>query len=92
MTDEARYYLRQWTAPPTILAVAGMAVTLYASHVVQQERIAALKLQVERVERDYQRRDVLAETLRTIDMRLTGIEMKLVERVTTIGPAPRGMR
>jgi hypothetical protein len=92
VTLESRDYLRQWTAPPTILAVAGMAVTLYASHVVQQERIAALKLQVERVERDYQRRDVLTETLRTIDMRLTGIEMKLDERVPTIGPTSRGMR
>lgn len=88
MTDDARFYLRQWTSPPTLLAGIGMVVTLYASHVVQQERLQALKVQVERVERDYQRRDVLTETLRTIDMRLTGIEQKLDGREPRIGPAP----
>jgi hypothetical protein len=92
VTDDARLYLRQWASPPTVLAGVGMVVTLYASHVVQQERLQTLTRQVERVERDYQRRDVLAETLRTIDMRLTGIEMALKEQVPRIGPAPRATR
>lgn len=89
MTDDARSYIQQWTSPPTVLALIGMVVTLYASHVVQQERVEALKAQVDIIQRDYQRQDVLRETLRTIDMRLTGIELKLDDRRTTIGPVRR---
>lgn len=89
MTDEMRQYWRQWTTPSTVIALGVAGVSLYTSHVVQQERLSTLKAQVERVEREYQRRDVLTETLRTIDMRLSGIELKLDERRTTIGPVRR---
>lgn len=89
MTDDAKSYLQQWTAPPTILATLGMLVTLYASHVIQQERVAALKVQVDAIARDYQRQDVLREQLRTIDMRLSGIEVKLDQRSSTNGAARR---
>ena len=89
MTNEARNYLAQWTAPPTVLATVGMMVTLYASHVIQQERLSALKVQVDAIARDYQRQDVLRERLGMIDMRLTGIEIKLDKFSSTIGPARR---
>ena len=67
-------YWEQWTAPPTIITLIVAAVSLYGSHVIQAERLDSMRGKVEAIERDYQRRDVLAEQLRSIDSRLEAIE------------------
>jgi glyoxylase-like metal-dependent hydrolase (beta-lactamase superfamily II) len=67
-------YWDQWTAPPTVITLLVAAVTLYGSHVIQAERLDIMRGRVEAIERDYQRRDVLAEQLRSIDTRLGVIE------------------
>jgi Tfp pilus assembly protein PilO len=73
-------YLQQWTAPPTVIAVVVAVTTLYGGWVVQQERLDALRMRIEVVEREYQRRDVLAEQLRSMNERLYSIEQKLGDR------------
>jgi Tfp pilus assembly protein PilO len=72
--DDGPSYWEQWTTPPTVITLVVAAVTLYGSHVVQAERLDIMRSKVEAIERDYQRRDVLAEQLRSIDARLEAIE------------------
>lgn len=85
---EARDYLRLWLSPAVLLPVMAMVLGLYVASQIQSERHAALaakvdeattalRLRVEQVERDYQRRDVLAEVLRSMDVRLSAIERDL---------------
>ena len=74
------YDWSQWTAPPTVLAIAIAGATMVGGWFVQQDRMEALSRRVESVERDYQRREVLAEQLRNIDSRLDAIEQKLGDR------------
>jgi len=74
----------RWVEPPTIIAIVAAAATVYGTQVLQTERVEALRVQVERIEREYQRRDVLAEQLRSINERLYGIERTLgSDRSTT---------
>jgi Tfp pilus assembly protein PilO len=81
MSEEQRPgYWQQWTAPPTVIAISVAIVTVYGGWVIQQERLEVLRARVEAVERDYARREVLAEQLRNIDARLFSIEQKLGER------------
>lgn len=67
-------YWAQWTQPPTIITLVVAAATVYGSQVIQAERLDAMRAKVEAIERDYQRRDVLAERLQSIDERLRSIE------------------
>ena len=76
-------YWEQWTQPPTIITLIVAAVTLYGSHVIQAERLDSMRTKVETIERDYQRRDVLAEQLRSIDARLGVIEISLKEHAVS---------
>jgi Tfp pilus assembly protein PilO len=78
--DRRGYDWSQWTAPPTVLAIAIAGATMVGGWFVQQDRMEALSRRVESVERDYQRREVLAEQLRNIDSRLDAIEQKLGDR------------
>jgi hypothetical protein len=78
--ERERYDWSQWTAPPTIIAAMVAAGTMYGGGVVQQERMDGMRVRLEAVERDYQRRDVLAEQLRNINERLYAIEQKLGDR------------
>lgn len=73
-------YWRQWLQPPTVITLIVAAATVYGSQVIQAERLETMRAKVESIERDYQRRDVLAEQLRSIDGRLYVIEQKLGER------------
>lgn len=78
--EEARpSYWSQWLQPPTVITVVVAVSTVYGSQVIQAERIETLRAQVEAIKQDYQRRDVLAEQLRSIDGRLFVIEQKLGE-------------
>lgn len=70
-------YWRQWLQPPTVITVIVAVTTVYGSQVIQTERLETLRAQVEAIKQDYQRRDVLAEQLRSIDGRLYVIEQKL---------------
>jgi len=70
-------YWLQWVQPPTVIAIVVSAATVYGAGVIQAERIDAMRGRIEQIERDYQRRDVLAEQLRSIDARLYQIEVKL---------------
>jgi hypothetical protein len=79
-------YWEQWTSPPTIITVIVAAVTLYGSHVIQAERLDTMRARVEMIERDYQRRDVLAEQLRSIDTRLGAIEKSVGAKRPTDHP------
>jgi hypothetical protein len=78
--ERERYDWSQWTAPPTLIALFVALGTMYGGWVVQQERMDGMRVRLEAVERDYQRRDVLAEQLRNINDRLYAIEQKLGER------------
>ncbi len=69
--------LRQWTAPPTVIAIVVASVTMYGGWVVQQERLDVLRVRIEAVERDFARREVLAVELQRINDRLYSIEQKL---------------
>lgn len=82
--DPAVSYFRQWLAPPTVIA---MAVAL-ASVFVMYYRVEQSERQIQRLERMivdehnaavviYQRRDVLVEQLRLVEMRLSNIELAL---------------
>jgi hypothetical protein len=73
-------YWRQWVQPPTVITLIVAAATVYGSQVIQAERLETMRAKVEAIERDYQRRDVLAEQLRSIDGRLYTIEQKLGDR------------
>lgn len=73
-------YWRQWLQPPTVITLIVAGATVYGSQVIQAERLETMRAKVEAIERDYQRRDVLAEQLRSIDGRLYVIELKLGER------------
>jgi hypothetical protein len=73
-------YWAQWVQPPTIITLVVAAATVYGAQVIQSERLETMRSKVEAIERDYQRRDVLAEQLRSIDSRLYVIEQKLGER------------
>ena len=73
-------YWAQWVQPPTIITLVVAAATVYGAQVIQSERLETMRSKVEAIERDYQRRDVLAEQLRSIDGRLYVIEQKLGER------------
>jgi hypothetical protein len=77
--DTRPSYWSQWTQPPTVITVIVAFATVYGSQVIQAERIEALRAQVDAIKQDYQRRDVLAEQLRSIDGRLYVIEQKLGE-------------
>ncbi len=70
----------QWMAPSVLMPVAAILITLYVTLMLQTERLEALRVRLADVERDYQRRDVLAEQLRSIDGRLYSIEIKLGEQ------------
>jgi Tfp pilus assembly protein PilO len=72
--------LRQWTAPPTVIAIVVATVTVYGGWVVQQERLDVLRVRIEAVERDFARREVLAVELQRINDRLYSIEQKLGDR------------
>lgn len=80
MTETAEQsYWRQWTQPPTVITAIVAALTLYGGHIVQTERLEAMRGRMDAIERDYQRRDVLSERLSSIDQRLYVIEQKLGE-------------
>ena len=70
-------YWAQWTTPPTVITLIVAAATVYGTQVIQAERLEAMRAKVEAIERDYQRRDVLSERLRSIDDRLLVIERAL---------------
>lgn len=70
-------YWSQWTTPPTVITLIVAAATVYGTQVIQAERLEAMRAKVEAIERDYQRRDVLSERLRSIDDRLLVIERAL---------------
>lgn len=70
-------YWRQWFQPPTVITLVVAAATVYGSQVIQAERLETMRSKVEAIERDYQRRDVLAERLQSIDGRLLKIEVTL---------------
>lgn len=74
---ESPSYWSQWVQPPTIITLLVAAATVYGSQVIQAERLETMRSKVEAIERDYQRRDVLAEQLRSIDGRLLAIETRL---------------
>jgi hypothetical protein len=83
MSDIAEQtYWKQWTQPPTVITAIVAALTLYGGHIVQSERLEAMRARMDAIERDYQRRDVLAERLLSIDQRLFIIEQKLSESET----------
>lgn len=67
-------YWAQWLQPPTVITLVVAAATVYGAQVIQSERLEAMRAKVEAIERDYQRRDVLAERLQSIDERLRSIE------------------
>lgn len=75
--EDAPSYWQQWVQPPTVITLIVAAATVYGSQVIQSERLETMRAKVEAIERDYQRRDVLAEQLRSIDGRLYAIEVKL---------------
>ena len=75
--EDAPSYWAQWVQPPTVITLIVAAATVYGSQVIQAERLETMRAKVEAIERDYQRRDVLAEQLRSIDGRLYVIEQKL---------------
>lgn len=70
-------YWQQWLQPPTVIAIVVAAVTMYGAYVLQSERIETMRAKVDAIERDYQRRDVLTEQLRSIDERLEAIEVSV---------------
>ena len=78
--EQPRSYWQQWVQPPTVITLIVAAATVYGSQVIQAERLETMRAKVEAIERDYQRRDVLAEQLRSIDGRLYTIEQKLGDR------------
>lgn len=67
----------QWLHPSVLMPVAAVLITLYVTQVLQAERLESMRVRMESIERDYQRRDVLAEQLRSIDGRLYVIEQRL---------------
>jgi hypothetical protein len=75
--EEAPSYWSQWFQPPTVITLIVAAATVYGSQVIQAERLETMRAKVEAIERDYQRRDVLAERLSSIDGRLLVIEQRL---------------
>lgn len=83
--SETGGYWQQWAQPPTIITLIVAAATVYGASVIQGERLETMRAKVDAIERDYQRRDVLAEQLRSIDARLSQIEIK-------VGAAPEVRR
>lgn len=79
LVDSRPSYWSQWLQPPTVITVVVAITTVYGAQVIQAERLETLRAQVEAIKQDYQRRDVLAEQLRSIDGRLFVIEQKLGE-------------
>lgn len=78
--DETRLrdgYWQQWAAPPTVIAIVVAVVTMYGSWIVQQERLEVLRMRIDEVARDYQRKESLAVELRNITERLYSIEQKI---------------
>lgn len=74
ISRERRSYWQQWLQPQTVIALMVALGTVYGSSVLQVERIEVMRTRLDAIERDYQRRDVLAERLQSIDNRLSAIE------------------
>jgi hypothetical protein len=79
--EAAPSYWHQWLQPPTVITLIVAAATVYGSQVIQAERLETMRQKVDAIERDYQRRDVIAEQLRSIDARLFVIEQATQQAV-----------